>query len=133
MITKEQVMPLLLDACPSFTEKWQKHLAYWDGKNLLYNDLSEFNAHLFELHKNKQVEEFPEVFDVVEKLHLEGDDHVKEAATIGLLEGIQNAASHAEDFVQYLGTESEKRWFQLNDFWQGRIPSVGTVVDEKVK
>lgn len=124
MITKEQVMPLLLEACPSFTEKWQEHSADLQDETLLYIDLAVFNHHLIELHKNKQVEEFPAVFDVIEKLHLEGDDYVREAATIGLLEGIQNIASHtetrvdAEEFAQYLRPETAKRWHQLNDFWE---------------
>ncbi len=87
-------MPLLLNACPSFTEKWASHSAYWEdnreNETLLYIDLSEFSQHLIELHKSNQIDEFPAVFEVVEKLHLEGDDYVKEAATIGLLEGIQN-------------------------------------------
>src|SRR4051812_26644380 len=121
MITKEQVMPLLLEACPSFTEKWKEHSADWQEENLLYIDLAEFNRHLIELHKSKQIDEFPAVFDVVEKLHIEGDDYVKGAATIGLLEGIQNIASHtetgidAEEFVQYLKPESAKWWHQLNE------------------
>jgi len=34
------------------------------------------------------------VFKVVERLHLEGDHFVKEAATIGLLEDIQNIAGN---------------------------------------
>jgi hypothetical protein len=132
MITKEQVMPLLLDACPSFTEKWKKHSAYWEDENLLYIDLSEFNHHLIELHKSNQINEFPTVFDAIEKLHIEGDDYVKEAATIGLLEGIQNIASNtdvnAEDFIQYLKPESAKWWKQLNAFWDGKIPYVGATI-----
>jgi hypothetical protein len=136
MITKEQVMPLLLEACPSFTEKWRAHSADWQDESLIYIDLAEFNRHLIELQRNKRVEEFAAVFDVVEKLHLEGDDYVREAATIGLLEGIQNVASHpetgvdAEDFLQYLKAESAKWWHQLNDFWEGKIPYVGASINK---
>lgn len=136
MITKEQVMPLLLEACPSFTEKWKEHSAEWEEENLLYIDLSEFNRHLIELHKSKKIDEFPAIFDVVEKLHKGGDDYVKEAATIGLLEGIQNIASHtengvnAEEFVQYLKPESAKWWRQLNEFWEGETPYVGATINK---
>jgi hypothetical protein len=132
MITKEKVMPLLLNACPSFTEKWQKHLAYWENANSLYHDLAEFNGHLFELFINNLIGEFSAVFEVVEKLHLEGDDYVKEAATIGLLEGIQNLAGNSgvnsEEFRQYLKPETAKWWQQLNDFWDGKIPYVGATI-----
>jgi hypothetical protein len=134
MITKEQVMPLLLNACPSFTEKWAKHSAYWEDENLLYIDLGQFAHHLIELHKGNQIVEFPAVFEVVEKLHLEGNDYVKEAATIGLLEGIQNIASNtnlnAEEFIQYLKPESAKWWKQLDSFWEGKIPYVGATIKE---
>lgn len=129
MITKEQVMPLLLDACPSFTDKWREHQAYWEDENLLYVGLGEFARHIIELHKSNQIGEFSAIFEVIEKLHLEGDDYVKNALTIGLLEGIQNNAEHSElspkEFVQYLQPESAKWWQQLNCFWGGKTPYVG--------
>lgn len=124
-------MPLLLEACPSFTEKWAEHRAYWEDEHLLYIDLGEFAHHLIELYKNSETAEFSTVFEVTEKLHLEGDDYVREAATIGLLEGIQNIASNADygvnpdEFIQYLKPESAKWWQQLNGFWEGTIPYVG--------
>jgi hypothetical protein len=31
---------------------------------------------------------FPAVFEIIERMHLKGDHYVKEAATIGMLEGI---------------------------------------------
>ena len=135
MIKKEQVILLLLEACPSFTQKWKEHSADWEEENLLYIDLAEFNRHLIELHKSKKNDEFPAIFDVVEKLHTEGDDYVREAAAIGLLEGIQNLASHsengvnAEEFVQYLKPESAKWWHQLNEFWEAKIPYVGATIN----
>jgi hypothetical protein len=133
-ITKEQVMPLLLEACPSFTRKWEEHRAFYDNEDLLYVDLGEFAHHLVELHKWNQTSEFPAVFNVIERLHLEGDDYVKEAATIGMLEGIQNVAGNLdidpELFALYLKSESAKRWHQLNDFWGGKIPNVGAPENE---
>jgi hypothetical protein len=118
-------MPLLLRACPSFTEKWKEHRAFYDNEDLLYVNLGEFAHHLVELHKTHQTYEFPVVFDVIEKLHLEGDDYVKEAATIGLLEGIQYVAANSEAdpeaFVRDLKPESARWWQKLNDFWNGDI------------
>ena len=127
-------MPLLLEACPSFTDKWKEHRAYWREEESLYLGLGEFARHLVELHSGGQINEFPAVFDVVERLHLEGDDFVKEAATIGLLEGIQNLAGgqgiDPEGFVRYLRPLSAKWWGELNDFWGGKIPYVGASVNE---
>ena len=134
MITKEQVMPLFLEACPSFIEKWKEHRAFYEGEDLLYVDLGEFARHLVELYKLNRTDEFPAVFEVIERLHLEGDAYVKEAATIGMLEGIQNVAGNSgvdpEEFSRYLKPESAKWWRQLNDFWDGKIPYVGSSSNE---
>jgi hypothetical protein len=128
MITKDEVILLLLNACPSFAGPWEA-LCEEDPERLLYIDLGEFARHLIGLHRSGQIAEFPAVFSEIERLHIEGDSYVKEAATIGLLEGIQNNAGHAdldpEEFVVYLRPESAKWWRQLNAFWDGRIPYVG--------
>ena len=134
MITKDQVMPLFLEACPSFSEKWKEHRAFYEDDDLLYVDLGEFAHHLVELYKSEQVGEFPAVFEIIERLHLEGDAYVKEAATIGMLEGIQNVAGNSdvdpEEFFPYLKPESANWWRQLNDFWEGKIPFVGSSPNE---
>jgi len=93
MITKKEVMPLLLQACPSFEPYWKEYLAenYDIGdEQLLYIDLAEFSRHFLNLFKTEETSEFPAIFKVVELLHTNGDHFVKEAATIGLLESIQN-------------------------------------------
>ncbi|MEO6725819.1 MAG: hypothetical protein ABIU20_09700 [Blastocatellia bacterium] len=116
-------MPLLLSACPSFAERWKEHRAYYGEEELLYIDLGEFAGHLIDLYKQDQKQEFPAVFCTVENLHIEGDEYVREAATIGLLEGMQNIAGNRgvgpDVFEQYLKPESKKWWGKLNDFWNG--------------
>src|SRR5215471_13497030 len=81
--------------------------------------------HIVDLCKQNQTQEFPAVFDSIERLHIEGDDYVREAAIIGLLEGIQNTAGHRgldpEVFAPYLKPESTKWWKKLNAFWNGDI------------
>jgi hypothetical protein len=84
-------MPLLLEACPSLAERWKSHVAN-DHGGALYVDLGEFAHHVVELARSGVTSELPAVFDVVERLHVEGDPYAKEAATIGLLEGLQNVA-----------------------------------------
>ena len=44
------------------------------------------------MQRAQRIEEFPAVFDVIERFHLEGEPYLKEAATIRALEGIQNVA-----------------------------------------
>lgn len=68
----------------------------------------------------------------IERLHVEGDKIVQEAATIGLLEGIQNVWGNSkldpEQFATYLLPESRKWWEQLKLFWAGKIPYVGATI-----
>jgi hypothetical protein len=134
MITQEQVMPLLLEACPSFTEKWEECSSVSGEEQLLYLDLAEFARHLVEMHSTNQTGEFSAVFGTVEGFHLEGNDFVKEATVIKLLEGIQQIAEHSgidpQEFVPYLRPNSIKWWQQLNDFWEGKIRYVGETFDE---
>jgi hypothetical protein len=124
MITKEQVMHLLLSACPSFSARWEEHRTFCEDEQLLYIDLGEFAHHLTELEKARRTEEFPAVFEIIERMQLEGDDYVKEATTFGMLEGIQNVAGNSgvdpEQFVRYLKPESAKWWRRLNSFWEGK-------------
>jgi hypothetical protein len=69
-------------------------------------------------------------FAVVERWHLEGDAYVREAATIGLLEDLQNDSLHAEtvpkQFEVFLLPESRKWWDKVEEFWRtGKIISDG--------
>lgn len=122
MIKQEQVMPLILKACPSFQESWEKS----DNKDLLYVVMGDLACHLLSLYRDNRTEEFPAVCELVERFHLEGDSYVRELATIGFLEGIQNVWGNndadPEDFCKFLLPESRKWWKELNDFWAGEIP-----------
>jgi hypothetical protein len=122
VILKHEVMPLLLEACPSYRERW---LAYCSNPvfepGLSYLDLADFADHLVELLRSGSTDEFEAVFEAIERMHLEGDEFVREAATIGALEGLQNIAGNidSERFVPYLKTTSKKQWEKLNNFWDG--------------
>jgi hypothetical protein len=135
MIAKEQVMPLLLEACPSFAERWKSHAVDYDGGALLYVALGEFAHHVVDLVRSGQTSELPAVFDVVERLHVGGDPYVREAATIGLLEGLQNVALNTgldpRQLVPWLKPESAKWWAGLDDFWAGKSPVVGAGIERR--
>lgn len=108
MITRSEIMPLLVDACPSFAEKWEWHkFEFHDEEDFLpYVALGELGDHLIDLHDQGRQSEIERVFEVVERLHTEGEHYVREAATIGLLESIQNVLGNRERdpelFRQYL-------------------------------
>jgi len=123
-------MPLLLDACPSFAESWREaEQQNADdeslGGRLYYMDAGDFIRHLVSLLLANDTSEFPAVFDVIERLILEGDPYVSELAVIGYLEDCQmmtvtSAGLDPErDFRPWLRPESAKWWDRLNRFWAG--------------
>ncbi len=119
MITKKQVIPLLAEACPSFQ----------CVEDLLYVALGDFARHLLDLHQCHHTASFPAIAQVIERFYIEGDFYVRETATIGLLEGIQNVWSNnnvdPELFVTHLLPESRRWWDELNAFWCGERRYVG--------
>ncbi len=122
------MIPLLIEACPSFQPVLDEHRKYYE-EEITYTELGEFARHLLHLHHQHQTEVFPAVAQAIERLHVEGDHYVREAATIGLLEGIQNVWGNndtdPELFVPYLLPESVRWWRSLNDFWSGKSKIVG--------
>ena len=132
MILKEQMLPMLVETCPSFAEKWVEHKKeYADEENYLpYIALGEFARHLIELEKQNEKSEFENVLELVEKFHIEGEHYVKEAVVIGLLESLQNnLGSDSDKFMKYLKPETLKCWNELNKFWNGKIRYVGETIN----
>ena len=135
MITKEQMIPILLKACPSFQKKWDGHCAEHLNEILYYVVLGDFAHHLLELDQQKTVESFPTIARAIEQLQAEGDGYVREAATIGLLEGVQNVWKNnnvdPELFFPYLLPVSAKWWQSLHDFWDGKTSPEVVKISEK--
>jgi hypothetical protein len=119
MIAKTQVIPMLAEACPSFRSITEP----------LYVALGDFAQHLLELQRRHDTATFTAVARAIERLHTEGEPDVKEAATIGLLEAIQNVWRNGgvdpEHFTAHLLPESRRWWDELNAFWRGERRYVG--------
>ena len=114
----------LLAACPSIESVWAEHLAEWAPEEPpVYIDAGVFARHLIELFDAGQTAEFRPVFDTVNRLLLAGDDGVRYLITYGLLEGIQNHASHRERdpsasrFRPWLLPATEAAWDEVHRFW----------------
>ncbi len=122
---------MILEACPSFQETWDKS----DDQELLYVVMGDLARHLLALHQSRQTAEFTPLCEAIERLHLDGDGYVRELATIGILEAIQNVWGHTEtdpaEFCRFLLPESRKWWKELNDFRAGKIPHVGAGLRNK--
>jgi hypothetical protein len=125
VISRNQMMELLLAACPSFAPQWREFLQEWEAEPPLplYLALGELAVHLVRLAETRQTAELEATFAVIEKLHLEGEPYVREAATIGVLEQLQNTNHHRttspEVFLPLLGPESKRWWDKLERFWGG--------------
>ncbi|MBK1888367.1 hypothetical protein [Marinobacter sp. DY40_1A1] len=119
MIDKHEMFELALKACPSFEPAWKEFIAEWDGeKDLpLYLALGDLSRHISKLVEEKQDSELDALFAVIERWHTEGSPYVREAATIGLLEGLQGE-SNARSIELYLLPESKIWWDRVNEFWE---------------
>lgn len=126
MIAKDDMMGVLHEACPAFAPRWEAFQEEWraEADDLpLYLVLADFVRHLIGLVEQCQTAGLPAVFAAVERLHVEGDHYVREAATVGLLENLQNLNLHTggtdpEQFRQYLGPVSARWWDKLSRFWE---------------
>jgi hypothetical protein len=135
MITKAQMIDPILTASPSFTSVWNEFLNEWkDEKELpIYLVLGELARHITKLHADGQTREVKDIFSVVEKWHLDGDSYVQEAASVGLLEDLQNSNVVGEDVPHaleaYLLPETRRWWDKVNNFWEkGEIISEQTAL-----
>ena len=135
MISKPQVIPMLVEASPSFQTAVDEHRAFYE-EEIFYPLLGDFARHLLELYQTGRSAEFPAIAQVIERLHTEGDDFVREGATIGLLEGVQNAWGHAdvdpEFFASYLLPVSRRWWDELHAFWRGERRYVGEGLQREI-
>lgn len=66
--------------------------------------------------------ELAECLNYIESLFLSEHPYIKELATIGFIEGIQNSWSDENKKLIYrkLGKKSKKAWKDLNKFWEGK-------------
>ena len=122
-LTREQMFEPLLRADPTFRAAWEAFLAQWEGAADLphYVALGDLARHLIAQLEHGETNYFPAVFAVVERWHRDGEHYVREAATVGLLEGLQKTDLHKKtkpsDFEPWLGVETRRWWTKLERFW----------------
>jgi hypothetical protein len=123
LITRDEMLPYLVAACPSFAPNWESFKKEW-GEHpgpVLYLALADFARHLVGKLSAGDKKDLKNAFAAIERLHIEGDAWVREAATIGILESLQNGNLHTatepEQFRPYLGRESARWWDKLYRFW----------------
>jgi hypothetical protein len=126
MINQDQLVTILAQEFLSFTVDS-------DDAELPYVVLGSFARFLLEMHRSGNAKVLKQAALLIERLHTDGDKHVKDAATIGLLEGIQNTWENAgvdpQEFADILLPESRRWWNSLMKFWRSEIPYVGADIE----
>ncbi len=118
------VVPAFLAVCPSIGPAWQQYLASWSGEPERghYNDAGVIAHHLVDSFERGDRSEFPAAFALLERCVGERDEQTKDLAIIGIIEDIQNIASHRSFgpwvFYEWLGPQSRSAWDQLCESWR---------------
>jgi hypothetical protein len=127
-ITKSVILDLLRSSFPNF------HIDP-EYINLPYLIAGDFAGYLLECYNNSNTIELKKGFDFIEQLYKSNSDEIRELATIGYLEGIQNRWSNngvnPELIHNEMGTLSKKWWNQLHKFWNKKIKYVGETIDSE--
>jgi hypothetical protein len=92
--------------------------------NTPYVAISAFITYIFIQLVNKNSVEIEKIFSHIESLYESNSINVRQFATIGILEGIQNNelfSSYKEEIKYLLMPETKKCFDQLNRFWNGEI------------
>jgi hypothetical protein len=124
MINRHALFTELLAAYPGFKTQHDAFMIDWADEaegppnNLLLADLARECSML--LAKGRQAD-VREIFGVFEDWLLNGDNYVREAATVGFLEDIQNTNLHSgtapDDFLPFCGPEALFWWEKVARFW----------------
>jgi hypothetical protein len=107
VIRYDDVLPLLLEACPSYapSDEASRH----DDRNGHYVNVWFFVSHLIRLLGEGRTEQFPLVFEVVDRVLGEGDHEARGLISNGFLrdltspEAFVGAPTGPRDFVLWLG------------------------------
>ncbi len=133
-----ELIKSFIEVCPSLRDRWIEHLDYWgDDERGEFNDISVLAHLLVDKYSEGYTNEFESVFSLVEQLLADGDEETRVIITIGLIEDIQNIASHTEFgsgvFIRWLGPKTKDAWNLVNKMWEGKSSLMEVVRDEITK
>jgi len=127
MIDREGMMRAIVAACPDFAASYELFMAEWKDEPQIphYVALGDFSRHIISLLETGDRQQLLAAFEMIERLHTDGDQYVREAATIGILENLQNTNLHSntepEQFLEFLHPVSLRYWQKVEDFWNKGI------------
>jgi hypothetical protein len=124
MIDRAEMMLDVIAACPDFAATYDAFVAEWhdEPKAPYYLALADFSRHLISLLETGKRQQLHAAFETIERFHTDGDKYVREAATIGILESLQNTNLHSntkpDQFLEFLRPVSLRYWRKVEDFWE---------------
>jgi hypothetical protein len=131
MIDRSAMMKAVATACPGFTPTFDAFVTEWADEPELphYLALADFSRYLIKLLERGRRDELSKAFEMIELLHKDGDEYVRTAATIGVLESLQNTNLHLgtkpDEFIEFLRPLSLKYWHKVVEFWEN-----GTIITD---
>ncbi|WDQ15417.1 DUF7674 family protein [Rhodopirellula sp. P2] len=131
MLDRAEVMAVIIAACPDFTATYGAFMAEWEDEleNPYYLALADFSRYVISLLETRDRQQLHVAFETIERLHIDGDKYVREAATIGILESLQNTNLHSntmpDQFLEFLRPVSLQYWRKVEDFWEN-----GTIITD---
>ena len=136
MIPREGIVPRLLEACPTARPAWNEHVAWWNSEDRgIYNDVAVFARHVVSSLKCRDTREFDAFFGVLEDLLVTGDPDTRAVAVNGLIEDLQNIASHEppgyQAFERWLHPTSRRAWADVERLWSGKESVMDVVRAER--
>jgi hypothetical protein len=119
----------VIAALASCRSEWQRELPRIAEDQLFYLDVATFGRDAFRaLLEGRDEPWIAELFGVVERALIEGDENARELIVVGMFEAMQNAnhAQGPDDLIEArLGPRSGTAWGDLIEGWTG--PGVRTV------
>lgn len=98
-------------------------LFFQERDHIPYIDVAIISRFIVNQKRDNNTDWFPDFFDTVEEIYIQGDDEVKNFIVIGLFEGIQNIGGKEIDyyssFDHWLKPCSLLAWKNLIDSWEG--------------
>ena len=132
VITAEQVPDLLVASCAWVSQAWtevaeENRDPARPGGRLGYLDAGWIVDRLADRLASGNTDGFDALFDLVERLIVDGDDYVRNLGVIGYLEGMQTQTVTSkgvdpEAFRPWLRPLSLKYWAAIHDFWEAGTP-----------
>ena len=132
-----QTILALVEAFPDFSHRWRKHLADWRGEPAgNYIDMAEFVHFVVEdLYEQGNLDETRRVFDLLERLFVEGDQQTRDVIGLGFFETLQNFASWRSYgnivFEQFFGPMSKQVWNEIKRQWRDKSSLMDVIRAEK--